>query len=117
MTGQYDFDSHFGGALDKCIEIVHLEPEQYTIAIGFIDRVADGAVAVLGFKTVQLQDEMTILHQLLVVLAAVSPAAPQQVLIPLAAGFDIGDTDERLGAHGFKTSKKSLLHNPVAGSC
>jgi hypothetical protein len=50
-------------------------------------------------KAVQLQDELAILHELLIVPAAVSPAASQQALIPPAAGCNIRDTDERLGAH------------------
>jgi hypothetical protein len=50
-------------------------------------------------KAVQLQDEPAILYQLLIVPAAVSPAAVQQTLIPPATRFDIRDTDERLGAH------------------
>jgi hypothetical protein len=49
---------------------------------------------------VQLKNEPAILHQLLILAAAVSPAAAQQALIPPAAGFDIRDTNERLGAHG-----------------
>jgi hypothetical protein len=47
-----------------------------------------------------LQDEVAIFHELLIVPPAMSPAAAQQALIPPAAGFNIGYTDERLGAHG-----------------
>lgn len=100
MAGKHDLDTHFGRALHYGVEVLHLEPEQHTIAIGFVGAIADGAVMVLDFKVVQLQDEAAILHQLLILPAAVSPAAAQQALIPLAAGFDVGDTDERLGAHG-----------------
>jgi hypothetical protein len=60
---------------------------------------------VLGFKAMQLKHEAAILHQLLILLAAVSPAAAQKALIPAAAGFDIRDTNERLRAHGSKTTK------------
>jgi hypothetical protein len=56
-------------------------------------------------KAVQLQDEPAILHQLLIVAAAVSPPTAQQALIPPAAGFDIGCTDERLGAHWSYTNR------------
>jgi hypothetical protein len=51
-------------------------------------------------KAVQLQDELAILDQLLIVPAAVSPAAAQQALIPPAAGCNIRYTEERLGTHG-----------------
>jgi hypothetical protein len=60
-------------------------------------------------KTVQLEDELAILHQLLILPAAVSPAAAQQALIPPAAGFDIRDTDERLGAHGTYPNRTPAL--------
>jgi hypothetical protein len=51
-------------------------------------------------EAMQLQDEVAILHQLLIVGAAVSPVAAQQALIPPAAGCDVRDTNERLGKHG-----------------
>jgi len=54
----------------------------------------------LHVEAVQLQDQRPVLHQLLIVAAAVSPAAAEQALIPPAAGFDIRDADERLGPHG-----------------
>ena len=89
MAGQHDLDAHFGGALHYRVEVLHLEPEQHTIAVGSVGAIADGAVMMFDFKAVQLQDERAILHQLLILLAAVSPAAAQQALIPPAAGFDI----------------------------
>ena len=100
MAGQHNLGAHFGGALDDRVEVIHLEPEQHTIAVRPVGAIADGAVMVFDFKAVQLEDERAILHQLLIVLAAVSPAAAQQALIPAAAGFDIRHTDQRLGAHG-----------------
>jgi len=101
MAGQYDLDVHFGSALHYSIEVIHLEPEQHTTPVGSVGAIADGAVMMFDVKAVQLQDEPAILYQLLILPAAVSPAAVQQALIPPAAGFDIRDTDERLGAHGF----------------
>ena len=100
MAGQNDLDAHFGSALHYRVEIIHLEPEQHTIPVGFAGAIADGAVMMFDVKAVQLQDEPAILHQLLIVAAAVSPPATQQALIPPATGFDIRDTDERLRAHG-----------------
>lgn len=105
MAGKHDIDIHFGGALDHRIEVLHLEPKQNAVAVRSIGRIADWPVMVLGFKAVQLQDQPAIFYQLLILRAAVSPAAPQQALIPPAAGFDIRDTDERLGAHGPKRNK------------
>ena len=60
-------------------------------------------------KAVQLQDELAILHQLLIVAAAVSAAAAQQALIPLAAGCNVRDADERLGAHGSYPNRTPAL--------
>ena len=100
MAGQHDLDAHFAGALHYRIEVLQLEPEQHTITVGFVGSISDGAVMMLDFKAVQLQDDRAIPDQLLILPAAVSPAAAQQALIPAAAGFDICDTDERLGAHG-----------------
>ena len=105
MARQHDLDAHFGSALHYRVEVIHLEPEQHTITVGPVGAIADGAVMMFGFKAVQLQEEPAILHQLLILPAAVSPAAAQQPLIPPAAGFDIRDTDERLRAHGFYGSR------------
>ena len=100
MAGQHDLGVHFGRALHDRVEVIHLEPEQHTVAVRSVGAVADGTVMVFDFKAVQLEDERAILHQLLIVPAAVSPAAAQQTLIPPAAGFDIRDADERLRTHG-----------------
>jgi hypothetical protein len=88
MAGQYDLDVHFGSALHYSIEVIHLEPEQHTTPVGSVGAIADGAVMMFDVKAVQLQDEPAILYQLLILPAAVSPAAVQQALIPAAAGFD-----------------------------
>jgi len=100
MAGQHHLNPHFDGALHYCIEVLHLEPEQHTIAVGSVGAIANGPVMVLDFKAVQLQDDLAILYQLLILPAAVRPAAAEQALIPPAAGFDIRDTNERLGVHG-----------------
>ena len=62
MAGQYDLDAHLGGALHYGVEITDLEPKQHSIAVGPDGRIADGAVMVLDFEAVQLQDELAILH-------------------------------------------------------
>jgi len=96
MAGQHDLDAHFGSALHYRFEVIHLEPEQHPIPVGSVGTIADGAVMMFDFKAVQLQDERAILHQLLILPAAVSPAAAQQALIPPAAGFDIRDISARI---------------------
>jgi hypothetical protein len=84
MAGQHDLGAHFGGALHDRVEVLHLEPEQHAITIGFAGAIADKAVMMFDVKAVQLQDELAILHQLLVVAAAVRAAAVEQALIPPA---------------------------------
>ena len=113
MAGQHELDAHFGSALHDRVEVIHLEPEQHTITVGPSGAIADGAMMMFDFKAVQLQDEPAILHQLLIFAAAVTATAVQQALIPPAAGFDIRDTDQRLGAHastlarGFLPARRS----------
>ena len=108
MTGQHDLCAHFGSALHCRVEVIHLEPEQHTISVGSVGAIAEGAVMMLDLKAVQLQDELAILHHLLILPAAVSSAAVQQALIPPAAGFNIRDADERLGAHGSYPNRTAL---------
>jgi hypothetical protein len=52
----------------------------------------------------QLQNEPAVLHQLLILLTSMSTATTQQTLIPSAAGFNIGHTNQRLGKHALKPS-------------
>ena len=108
MTGQHDLNAHFSSALHYRVEIIHLEPEQHAIAVGSVGGIGDRAVMMFDFKAVQLQNELAILHHLLILPAAVRAATAQQALIPPAAGFDIRDTDERLGAHGSYTNRTAL---------
>lgn len=105
MARQDDLDIHFSGALDYSIEVFYLEPQQHTISVGFVGSIADWAMVVRDFKAVQLEDQRAIPHQLLILVAAMSPAALKQALIPAAAGFDIRDADKRLRAHGPKRNK------------
>ena len=100
MAGKHDLDAHFGGALHQLVEVIHLEPEKDAIPVRAVGAIADGAVVVLDFKAVQLQDEGAVLDQLFIVRAAMRAAETEQALIPAAAGFDIGDTDEGLAMHG-----------------
>jgi hypothetical protein len=99
MARPEDLDSHFAGALDHGVEVVDLEPEQETIAVGPVVAVGDRAVVVLGVEAVELQDELIIEAEPLVVRAAVIAAKAEEALIPAAAGLDVGDRDERLRAN------------------
>ena len=111
MARQHHLDSHFARALHHRIEIIHLEPQQHAIAVGFVGTIADRPVMMFHFKAMQLQDEPPVLHQLLILLAAVRTAATQQALIPPAAGCNIRDANERLGAHGSYANGCAALAN------
>jgi hypothetical protein len=41
MAGKHDLDAHFGGALHEGVGVIHLEPEQHTIAVGLAGAIAD----------------------------------------------------------------------------
>ncbi len=113
MAGLHDLDLHFDSALHHRVEVIHFEPEQHTIAVGSVGTIANAAVVMFDFKAVQLQNERSILYQLLILPAPVGTSATQQALIPPAAGFDIRDTNERLRAHGFHPNRTSLPTNRV----
>ena len=115
MTGPHDLHAQLGRTLQGGVEVIYLKPEEHTIAVGSVRAIADGTVIMLHIEAVQLQDELAILHQLLVVAAAVSAAAAEQLLIPPAAGFDVRDADKGLGTHGDTVTRlgPALLH-PVA---
>src|SRR3954462_617584 len=107
MTWEHDLDPHFCGARDDRVEIIHLEPEQNAVPVGPVVAIADAAVIGFDLEAVQLQDKRAILDHLLVVRSSVSPAATQKPCIPPAARFDVRDTDERLGSHGFNGSRSA----------
>ena len=99
MARHDHLDSHLMGALDDGVEVVDLEPEENTVAVGLVVAVGDGAVVVRGLEAVKLQDELIVEAETLVVRTAVVAAEAEEVLVPAAAGFDIGNSDERLRAH------------------
>ncbi len=107
MAGHHDLDTHLGNPLHHRVEVFHLEPKQHAITVGSVVAIADGAVMMFDVKTVQLQNELAVLHQLLVLRAPVRSTAAQQTLIPPAAGFYIRHTNKRLGTHGPQPNRTS----------
>ena len=102
MPRHNNLNLHLCRTLHDSVEVVHFEPKKYAIAIRPVGAIGNRPVMMLNFEAMQLQDQRSILHQLFILLAAVRATATEQALIPAAAGFDIGDTDERLRAHGSK---------------
>lgn len=77
MPRQDDLDSHLSRALDHCVDVVNLEPQQHSVAVGFVIAVPDPAVMVLHFEAMQLQDKLAIGDQLLILRAAMIALATQ----------------------------------------
>ena len=99
MTGQNDVDTHFGGALHHTIEVVDLEPEQYSVPIRLVIPIPDPAVMVLYLEVVELKNKLAVNDQLLIRRAAMIALAAEQALIPATACFHIGHGDQRLRTH------------------
>ncbi len=72
-------------------EIVNLKPQQNPIAIWLIISIPYRTMVMIGIKTVQLKDKFVPRSQTLVFFPAVIARAPEQVLIPATARFDVGD--------------------------
>lgn len=116
MFGHDDLHAHFSGALDDCVKVIDLEPQQYAISIWLVIAITDGAVMVFDFEPVQLKDKPLIPDQLLVFGPAMTTLAAQQALVPSTACFDIGYGYERLRAHIRKpnTAAPTPQQGPVA---
>jgi hypothetical protein len=114
MRRHDDIDAHLHTAVDCRVEIVDLEPQQDAVAIGAVVGLADATVIVLYVEVMQLHHEPITIDEALVVGAAVVAANPQQLLVPPAAGLDIGGTDQRLRVHGPNANPASTIM-PIHG--
>ena len=99
MAREDEFDAHFGSALKDGVEIVHFEPEQEAVSVGFVQPVGDGAVIVFYFEAVELEDESAVRDEAFIGGATVVAPAAKEALIPATRGFDVSDRDEGLGPH------------------
>jgi hypothetical protein len=127
MAGQHDLDVHFGRALHYRLEVIHFEPKKHSIAVRFVSAIGDGTVMMFDFKTMQLQNDLTVLKELLVLRTAVATGDAEQALIPAAAPFDICDAYKKVRAHGPYANRNSArrykllltghyAQNPIAPS-
>jgi hypothetical protein len=99
VARQDDVDSHFVGTVCDGVEVVYLEPQQYTISVWLVFTIADGAVMVFDCEAVQLEDKLAVRDQALIFAASVITSAAEETLIPAAACFDVSYCDERLRIH------------------
>ena len=103
MTRDDDLRAHFGRASHHVIKIFDLKPQQHAVSVGPVIAIADWTVVMLRFEPVQLENKLAVGNELLVGRAAMDAPAPEQTLIPSAAGFYVGDRDERLRAQSDTT--------------
>ncbi len=87
------------GPLDRGVEVVDFEPEQYAVSVGPDVWVPDRAVVVVHVPGMKLQDQSFAGDQALIFRPAVVTLAPQQLLIPATAGLDIGNGQQWLRPH------------------
>ena len=99
MPRQHNVGLQFRGARRGGIEVVDLEPEQDAVAIRPVVAIAEGTVVVRDVERVQLHHQPVTVYEPLVLGPAVVAAAPEEPLIPPAAGFDVRHDEERLGSH------------------
>ena len=59
MLGHDDVNGHRSSSLQHIFEIFHLKPEQHAISIWQVVRVANGAMVVVYFEAVQLQNQLS----------------------------------------------------------
>jgi hypothetical protein len=99
MPWDRNFSTHLLNTVHHCVEIIHLEPKQHTIAIGLVIGIANRAVVVLNLEVVQLKHKALIVDQALVFGAAMRASASEQALIPETARLDVVHGDEWLWTH------------------
>lgn len=103
-------------------EIVDLEPQQYSIAMGEV-WIADRSVVMLDAPSMELKNQAIVRRQPFVVGTPVTTLATQKALIPATAGLDVTDADQWLWSHGAPTEssvrnrgcKLGLAGSPPAG--
>ena len=77
MLWDHHLDFHFHGALNHCIEIFDLEPQQCAVSVRSIGGIADSSMVMLNLEIVKLQDELALPDQTLVRWATVITPATQ----------------------------------------
>jgi hypothetical protein len=99
MAGQEDLGFELLRADDRRVEVVDLEPEKQAVAVRLVERIGERAMVMVSVKRVKLENERVTVHQPLVLGTPVGTLAPQKVLIPSAACFDVAYGNQRLRTH------------------
>src|SRR5262245_1867749 len=114
MPRQDDVGVQLGGASDRRVNVVDLEPQEHAVAVGPVIRVADRPVVVCDLEAVQLEDQHAVRDQALVLAAAVRALTAEEALVPPTAHFDIGHRDKGLGTHENLRSPNFFLATAAA---
>jgi hypothetical protein len=81
------------------VKIVDFKPQQDTVAIGLVIRIADRPVVVFDLKAVKLEDQHTVRDQSFIFRPTVRAPTADETLVSPATRFDVGHRDEGLGPH------------------
>lgn len=74
MAWLHYLHTHFFRPPLHAVKVLHFKPQQYTVPIRPVTAISDAPVMMLRFEAVQLQDKLTVQHQLFIRCATV--AAP-----------------------------------------
>lgn len=98
MARQHDFRIQVCCAINRRLEVAHLEPEKHSVPGRHIG-VADPTMVVLNIPVVQLKDEAPLGNKALIMCPSMVAPTAQQPLISATAGLDIAHADQRLWSH------------------
>src|SRR5262245_53068583 len=101
MTRHHHLRLHFGGTGQRLVEVVNFKPQEDSVAVWSVIRVADWQVMVVDLEAVQLHYQSAMVFKSFVFRTAVRAPATEEPLIPSAAGFDVGHCNEGLWLHRF----------------
>jgi len=96
MAWQDDLNLHFLGAGHGGVEVPDFKPEQHAISVWLGLWISDGAVMMLHFPPVQLQNQLAVRYQPLILNAAMRALTTQEPLIPAAAGLHVAHANQGL---------------------
>jgi hypothetical protein len=100
MARQNNFGFQLGDTGDRCLEVVDFKPQEHSVPVGLVIRIADWPVVVFDLKAVQLEDQHTLRRdQSLIFRPAVVAPTVEESLVPTAAAFDISYRNQGLGTH------------------
>ena len=99
MAWQDNLDFHFLCTGNVRVEVVDLKPQKHAVSVWLNILIPDGAVMVLHFPPVQLQNRPTMRDQPFILRATMRALTTEETLIPATARLDITNANEGLCTH------------------